>query len=366
MLSSPRDLESESVLRVSNLNKQPPQHGGQLLAASERYSIPLADWLDLSTGINPDSYPIPDIPKKVFQQLPEVNEPEFILAVKTYYGCQHAVVASGSQRSIEAMPRLRVPSRVALPDVGYQEHAYHWQQQGHEIVFYDGFHPETAGNLIQSGVVDVVVLINPCNPTAASLPIALLQRWRQLLAERDGWLVIDEAFMDGAPEQSFASLSHLPGVVVLRSLGKFFGLAGIRIGFALTGKTLCKKLSQLIGPWAIAGPSQFIATKALQDLAWQRENRQRLQRNSQWMVESLVQGLNLETQQIYAADLFVSIVMVEKTAKTIAEQLAQSGILIRYWPLADHSEDKALLRFGLISETDIEARQRFKKALSKL
>ena len=345
------------------LKDEPLHHGGKLEAASEQYGIPVEQWLDLSTGINPCVYPIPHVPERYFHHLPEVDCTQFKAAATAYYGSQNILAASGSQRFIELLPSLRAPCRVALPDVGYQEHLYHWQRNGHQTFLYNGFQPETVENSIRSGDVDVVVLINPCNPTGACVSLAVLREWQQLLSARGGWLLIDEAFIDCSPEWSFSQCSHLPGVIVLRSLGKFFGLAGIRMGFALAGDDVIAALAEKVGPWAISGPSQFITMKALQDIPWQQENRQGLAANSQWMTALLQKYLAVNIQQLLSTDLFISLLLEVAVAETLFDSLARQGILIRFWPM---SKTVALLRFGLIAENQPAERQRFEQVLAQI
>ncbi len=343
-----------------------PVHGGDVRAASLRYGIPIENWLDLSTGINPDAYPIPSIPDACFQHLPSEYDSDLIVAAKRYYGAANLVVAAGSQRFIELLPSLRAHSRVAIPDVGYQEHHYHWQRCGHSIVLYNGWQPELLTQKIVDGEVDVVVLINPCNPTAAKVDIKTLLHWYQLLADRGGWLIIDEAFADVLPAYSFANSSHLPGVIVLRSLGKFFGLAGIRVGFALAAEGLVADMEKTLGPWSVSGPSQYVATKALLDTQWQERTQAKLLRNSQWMQAMLHDWLQDVVEDISSATLFIRVITSDATAKVLYAKLAEQGILVRLWSLPATKNNKAVLRFGLLGEDDCVARQRFQSALAAI
>lgn len=346
-----------------------PLHGGDLLSASSDYQIPVSDWLDMSTGINPDGFPIPAVPSHCYQQLPQIT-PAFVKAVRQAYRCEHFSVAAGSQRFIELLPRLRAPCRVAVPDVGYQEHAYHWQRAGHTLVFYDGFQPQTLQPLITSGAVDVVLVINPCNPTAALVEPERLLQWHQQLAAEGKWLVVDEAFMDLTPQQSVASASHLPGLLVLRSLGKFYGLAGIRIGFLLAEKGMTTTITEALGCWPVTGPSQYIAEQALCAGNWQQLARQQLISNSRWLLRQLQQALGEHIQWQANSGFFVSVQLSASLAQQLYQHLARAAVLVRLWPLDDvlyaerYAEPQSLLRFGLISATNHAGREKFQTALS--
>lgn len=255
------------------------EHGGRLRRAAAEFGkpggqpggnpggIPLADWLDLSTGINPEGWPVPPVPASAWARLPE-DDDGLIEAARACYGARHALAVAGSQAAIQALPRLRPPCRVGVVAPGYAEHAHAWAAAGHEVVSVDRNAPPDD--------LDVLVLIHPNNPTGQTYAPETLLAWHERLAARGGWLVIDEAFMDCTPEFSLAAYSHRPGLIVLRSLGKFFGLAGARVGFALAEAVLLERLADLLGPWTLSGPARHIATLALRDRAWRDAARPRL------------------------------------------------------------------------------------------
>lgn len=246
------------------------EHGGRLRQAARRYGIPIGGWLDLSTGINPRGWPVPEPPRIAWSRLPEDGD-GLEKAARTYYGTQQLLAVAGSQAAIQALPRLRGHSRVSVLDPGYSEHAHAWRCAGHQVI------PVTAEQV--AGAVptsDVLVLIHPNNPTGACFPLERLLAWQTRLDAHGGWLVVDEAFMDATPETSLARFCPRPGLIVLRSLGKFFGLAGARVGFVLAQPRLLDKLDDLLGPWAVSSPARWVAAKALADCDWQQDNRRYL------------------------------------------------------------------------------------------
>ena len=199
--------------------------------------------------------PVPDL----WSRLPE-DDDGLEQAAARYYGTGNLLPVAGSQAAIQALPRLRPPGRVGVIAPGYGEHAHAWRG------------PDTRSGRCRSTAIeaalpdlDVLVLIHPNNPTGARFPRADLLRWHGTLAARGGWLVVDEAFMDATPEESLADLSPRPGLIVLRSLGKFFGLAGARVGFVLADPAVTRPLAALLGPWTIAAPSRWVAAQALAD-----------------------------------------------------------------------------------------------------
>lgn len=246
------------------------EHGGSLRAVAERYGIPLADWLDLSTGINPLGWPVPSLPAAAWQRLPEVQDRLDTVAA-AYYGSDQLLPVAGSQAAIQTLPALRAPTRVAVLEPTYVEHSHAWRRYDHAV------QPVAAEDIPRVlDDVQVLLLCNPNNPTGVRFAPEQLLAWRARLAARNGWLVVDEAFMDATPAQSLAASAGMPGLIILRSLGKFFGLAGARVGFVLAEADLRQRLREWLGPWTVSGPARWVATQALADRDWQQATRLRL------------------------------------------------------------------------------------------
>lgn len=297
------------------------EHGGNLHAASRQYGIAREDWLDLSTGINPHGYPVPDIPASVWQRLPETDQQLERIAA-SYYGAQYLLATSGSQAAIQALPRLRGPCRVTVLGPMYAEHAHAWRQHGHQVSEID--HLPGAAMLAET---DVLLACNPNNPTGRLFAPDTLLEWHLALSQHDGWLIVDEAFMDSTPQHSLAAYSHQPGLIILRSLGKFFGLAGVRVGFLLAEPSLLNRMADLLGPWAITGPARVVAQAALADHAWQEHNHARLLAESQQLADILRQaGL----PPLNGCTLFQWLKLAH--AEHLHVQLARQGVWTRHFP----------------------------------
>jgi cobalamin biosynthetic protein CobC len=247
------------------------EHGGNLRAAALAYGRPVADWLDLSAGLNPHWYRAPPLPDNAWHRLPEVDD-ALLAAACAFYGAPQMLAVAGTQAAIQALPPLRTPSTVVVAAPSYAEHAHHWGQHGHNL-------REVAYADLPAAVdtCDVLVVCNPNNPTGATVPAATMLDWHARLAARGGWLVVDEAFADMHPADSVAAYSAQPGLIVLRSLGKFFGLAGVRIGFVGAAPGLLGSLADALGPWTVSGPAQQVARAALEDVAWHAATRANLQ-----------------------------------------------------------------------------------------
>lgn len=246
------------------------EHGGNLRAAAAAFGRPLGSWLDLSAGLNPHWYRAPAPPDQAWHRLPEVDD-ALLHAACAFYGAPQLLAVAGTQAAIQALPQLRAPSRLVVAAPSYAEHAHHWSRHGHSM-------REVAYADLDAAVdtCDVLVVCNPNNPTGALVPAATLLDWHARLAARGGWLVVDEAFADMTPAASVAAHSGQPGLIVLRSVGKFFGLAGVRVGFVGAQTALLTELANALGPWTVSGPAQQVARAALEDMPWHAATRAHL------------------------------------------------------------------------------------------
>jgi cobalamin biosynthetic protein CobC len=312
------------------------EHGGNLRHAAIQYGIPLGDWLDLSTGINPNGWPVPPIPAECWQRLPE-DDDGLVDAARAYYLAPHCLPVAGSQAALLALPALRTRCRVGMIAPSYAEHAHAWQRAGHELVILDA-------NDIRTDDIDVLLLVHPNNPTGATYTRSQLLAWHAQLAQRGGWLIIDEAYIDADSRDSLAADTHLDGLIVLRSLGKFFGLAGARVGFVLAAPDFLQILQNTLGPWTLAHPARWLARQALQDSAWQASARCQLQTDNQ-RLSTLLQQRGLLPQG--GTHLFQW--LIHPHAAELQRHLAQCGILTRLFT------EPASLRIGLpATEADWE------------
>ena len=310
-------------------------HGGDLDGARAAFPGAPAPWIDLSTGINPWPYPLPPVPLDAWTRLPGRGEEEALrAAAASCYGASSAelvATASGSQALIQLLPRLCRPGRVAVLGPTYAEHARCWALAGHEVRAVE--RPEEAGVL----VAGVLVIVNPNNPDGRRFAPGELLEMAGAQAARGGLLVVDEAFADMRPEDSVAPAAGRPGLVVLRSFGKFFGLAGLRLGIALAPAALAAALREAVGPWAVSGPGLAIATAALGDRDWIPATRDRLARASAGL-DRLLEGAGLRVAG--GTELFR--LVEDARAPSLYRALGSAGILVRRF---EHRPD--WLRFGL-------------------
>ena len=306
------------------------EHGGRLRRAAETYGIPLGDWLDLSTGINPQGYPVPPVPADAWLRLPE-DDDGLEAAAADYYGSAHLLPVAGSQPAIQLLPAVLRGERVSLLAPGYAEHAHAWRERGAVAVGADEIDAAVAHS-------DIVVLVQPNNPTGVHFGRERLLEWHTRLARRGGWLVVDEAFIDTTPAQSLVPLAGADGLVVLRSVGKFFGLAGARVGFVFAPGSVRAALAERLGPWTLAGPARWAARHALADRAWQTQARAAL-----LTAGERLQAL-LEAHGLPACGPALFKLVATPDAARLHAAFARRGILLRLF------ETPQAVRFGLPSD----------------
>ena len=234
-------------------------HGGDLDAARRLFPGAPEPWIDLSTGINPVPYPLPPLIASALHRLPSPGDlARLKAAAAAAYGApgpDHVAAAPGTQILIETLPRLLPRSRVAVVGPTYAEHAAAWTRSGHAV--------RMVADPAEAEGAEVLVAVSPNNPDGRVFSPAALAR-----AAGGGLVVLDQAFADLEPVQA---ATPGPAFVILRSFGKTYGLAGLRLGFALAEPALARHLESALGPWAVSGPAIAAGCAALPDAEWRRE-----------------------------------------------------------------------------------------------
>lgn len=315
-------------------------HGGRLIQEALLRNSDPKQWLDLSTGISPVSYPVPDIPSSIWHRLPE-DEDGLLAAASDYYGYSELLPVAGSQAAIMCLPRVLASQytnkgTVLVPSIGYREHAHAWQNGGWSLEYYD-----TTLNNEQLSRCAVLLVINPNNPTTHKLSTNDIANIESRLTEQQV-LIIDEAFMDGDSDNSRLSFPLRENTIVLRSLGKFFGLAGLRVGFVAANGYWLDRIRQELGPWTLAGASRFIAKVALQDRPWQQSTVQELEqlRTKQLKVLEKI----FSKQEVASASLFIRI--EHPQAPSLYNYLCDELVLVRL------CDEKDAIRLGLCADSE--------------
>lgn len=228
-------------------------HGGNLSDAIEKYGGERKDWLDLSTGISPFSPKLPDFDQEIWRRLPEAATERKVqsLAKQFYKSNLDCLIVPGTQFVIQNLPRI-LDGKTGIVGPTYGEYGHAFDQQNADFQMIDGI--EDIGDLKS------IILVNPNNPDGRSYSPDQLLELAFELSERDGYLVVDEAFADmSGANNSLMNNQKADNILILRSFGKFYGLAGLRLGLVFGPQQLLSKISALKGPWSVSGPALAVA-----------------------------------------------------------------------------------------------------------
>lgn len=317
----------------------PIQHGGNLARARTLFPHAPEPWIDLSTGINPHSYPHSAIAANAFSRLPEPAATERLkaLAAKAYGAPSpaHVTAGPGTQILLPIIAGLQAgegDTRAAVLSPTYAEHARAARLAGLEVCETEDPERLAGGKL--------AVVVNPNNPTGRIISRGDLLALAALMRAKGGLLIVDEAFMDVSEAESVADAVEDGGLVVLRSFGKFYGMAGLRLGFAISHPDIVRKIEERLGPWAVSGPALHVAGEALADAAWQETMRRRLARETARM-DALLASVGIPVAGGTSLFRFIR----DRQAQPIFRHLGEHGIITRRFE--ERPDD---LRIGLPDE----------------
>jgi len=282
------------------------EHGGKLDHHLDLYGGDRSDWIDLSTGINNSPYPIPKIPKWVWECLPDerLNE-NFKDAARDFWKVPKSAeitTANGTSPIISILPSIFRRGNIDIYHPTYNEYKAAFTKSGWKI---------------SKNNASARVLVNPNNPDG--------KYWSSTdILSNDKLTIVDESFCDLTPEKSLIKFSDQPGVVVLKSFGKFWGLAGLRLGCAIAAPKTLKKLQSMLGPWPASGPALFIGVKALNDKNWANNNVKKLDNLASKFDDILLKN----SIHIMGGTSLFRLIKI-KNAEKMKNYFAQNHILIR-------------------------------------
>jgi cobalamin biosynthetic protein CobC len=300
-------------------------HGGGLDAAIARFGGTRADWIDLSTGINATPYPLPDIPNRFWRALPDSGDQAALKsAARSFWNIPDTAdiaAASGVSALIAALPRLAPAAQVGIAQPTYNEHAASFSAFGWAV---------------QTDPANTNVYVHPNNPDGRLWPLETILHNHKTLS------IIDESFCDTTPDQSHIHLASQRGFIILKGLGKFWGLAGLRLGFAVAHPDTIAQLEQMLGPWAISGPAQHVGATALTDAPWAAAMRTSLTTDAARLDQTMASA---GATSPCGTPLFRTYHVAN--AQSWFEKLAHNHILSRIFPYSD-----TMIRLGLPGSTD--------------
>ncbi|ACT59842.1 threonine-phosphate decarboxylase CobD [Hirschia baltica] len=325
-------------------------HGGALDIIAQRYPDAPMPWIDLSTGINPWSWPVEKCQPVSLAHLPTKSEYQnCVQALSSYLNApsEHILLAPGSELLIRLLPTILNPQKVVIHSPIYGDHINTWTTAKCEII-------ETKSPLTYADSADCIVICNPNNPDGHAYSREELDEALNKLSAHNGYLIIDEAYADLYPDLSLADCAGRKGLIILRSIGKFFGLAGLRLGAILAEPEILKAMQDRLGVWSVSTQALHIGAAAYRDFKWHEETRSRLKSE----IQKLDQILNSNSiTQITGTNLY-RFINIENAHKAW-DVLISKGIYTRRFDWTNNH-----LRIGL--PTNADASNRLAQALSLL
>ncbi|MEM6909024.1 MAG: threonine-phosphate decarboxylase CobD [Pseudomonadota bacterium] len=308
-------------------------HGGQIDVMAAVFPDAPLPWIDLSTGINPFPYPLPRIPEEAWTRLPTARDREKCeTAMAEAFDCdrEYCRAVPGTELVIRQLPAILSAEYVIVRGRSYADHAESWGAAGASV-------KAVNDPLDHRSDADVVVLVNPNNPDGTRWPIERIEEARSELASQGGWLIVDEAYADLEPALSVSPMAGRKGLIVLRSFGKFFGLAGVRLGAVLGPSEILSELADKFGGWDVSGPALSLGAHAYADFDWQNATRLKLSASRGELSRLLAKA---EIEEMGGTDLFRFVRVPD--AKEVWEELANKGIAVRQF-----AEENQHLRIGI-------------------
>ncbi|MGK6315189.1 threonine-phosphate decarboxylase CobD [Neorhizobium sp. DT-125] len=315
------------------------EHGGSLAGARALFPHAPEPWIDLSTGISPYSYPHSPVPGNAFARLPEpALAQELKVIAANAYGAPsaaHVAAGPGTQILLPIIASLvRSGGLAAVLSPTYAEHARAAKMAGFDVTETD--------DLDRLASADLAVIVNPNNPTGGIVPESDLLALAAAMRAKRGLLVADEAFMDVSEAKSTADMVDEGGLLVLRSFGKFYGMAGLRLGFAISHPDIIAKIENRLGPWAVSGPALHVAGEALADIPWRQAMRATLGEDAA-RLDALLTAAGIPVAGGTSLFRFIR----DPRAQALFRHLGERGILTRRFQ--ERPDD---LRIGLPGEND--------------
>ncbi|QCL74281.1 MULTISPECIES: threonine-phosphate decarboxylase CobD [Agrobacterium] len=312
------------------------RHGGNLGKARLMFRQAPEPWIDLSTGINPHSYPHSPIPASAFTRLPEPGTAEELKQLAaTHFGApsaQHVTLSPGTQMLMPLLAQIAInrgAQNGAVLSPAYAEHARTARMAGLTV--------NEVENISDLSAYGYAVVVNPNNPDGRITDREALLTLAGAIRRKGGLLVVDEAFIETGGAESLADAAGSDALVILRSFGKFYGMAGVRLGFAIAHPDIAAELEARLGPWAVSGPALHIATEALADREWQSSMRLRLAEEAR-RLNALLEKAGLKI----AGGTSLFTLVRDERSKVLFEHLGRRGILVRIFDERPYD-----MRFGL-------------------
>jgi threonine-phosphate decarboxylase len=317
-------------------------HGGNVFAVSRSLGVSPEDILDFSASINPlgPAQGVREALLTVFSRLahyPDSDCTELREALAESHGVEPAniCVANGSTQLIYLLPRLAPGKRALVVAPAFSEYARALARDGWGVEQFvldatDGFaFPLNRLEMSLRNGYDLLILGNPGNPTGRLYPISVVEAIHRLCRAAGCFLILDEAFMDFCEEGSAKHhAAEREGILVLRSLTKFYALPGVRVGYAIGKTSIIARLALSREPWSVNIFAQAAGLASLADAGYAAATMKLILLEREHLFAGLAAIPGLSPFSSAANYLLVEIVR-GPSASELAERLLARLILIR-------------------------------------
>lgn len=325
-----------------------PVHGGDVYAASRELGCDLARVIDFSASINPLG-PSPSVWRAITQarhmvlHYPDSECWELRHALAKQWACDpgHIAVGNGSTELIHALPHAFKIHHLLVVQPTFSEYAASMVRAGGRVTTVCADRREQYAlpidrlcRLLQaqtkgSRAIDGVVLCNPNSPTGQACGADDVLKLAQVAQRRGIWLIVDETFVDYCQERSILPLaSSWSRVVILRSMTKFYGLPGLRVGYAVAGSPVVRRLREQLPPWSVNVLGQVAALAALRDRSHAQKSLQFMTKERTRFVRQLAALPGCAVMPAHANYIFLELPS-GRHASQVSARLRREGLLIR-------------------------------------
>ena len=319
-------------------------HGGDIWGASRETGLGLDELIDFSASINPagPSARARAAFRAAFDDsaaYPDPSSAELVGALSEFYNVapSNILPANGSTELIHLAPRVFAPTRALIVEPAFSEYRAALRLTGAKIETLelkeaDGFTLDTG--VLMRAIADkrpeMVFIANPANPTGALTGKDALTELASFCEKRAMVLVVDEAFADFAEEESVKELvGDHKNLIVVRSMTKFFAIAGLRLGFIFAHERTVAKFSKALPPWSVNTPASRAGAASLTDARYIESTRAWLKSERAFLLKGLSSITGLKAYEPGANFIMIKIQNGGPGAKELAGRLLERGLLIR-------------------------------------
>lgn len=268
---------------------------------------------------------------------PDTTHKELKQSLSKYHALPpaHFTIANGSTELIYNLAAMLPGKKALIVSPSFSEYVralnqHHWETQHFVLTPDSNFSIDTDKlEMALAGGVDVLFFCNPGNPNGTLYPQRVIEKIYSLCLSAGTFLVLDEAFMDFCEDSSAKRMVvHSDNAMVLRSMTKFFGIPGLRLGYAISNSTIAERLDSMGGPWSVNTLALAAGSAALHDVEHNKNSLEFIRQERRTLFENLAQFSQFK---LYPSSTNYLLVEIKSgvTSCELKERLLPHRIMIR-------------------------------------